>query len=101
VWFRSCLFARSNPAGGRGRVENSPMAIMAAIDGVGVAVAQLPYVSDALATGRLVTPFPIVRKKYESWYLVYRAVRQDDPALLLFREWLHGEPNSNATSISG
>jgi LysR family glycine cleavage system transcriptional activator/LysR family transcriptional regulator of beta-lactamase len=33
----------------------------------------------------------MVRKKYESWYLAYRPVRQDDPALLIFREWLHGE----------
>jgi len=71
--------------------ESSPMAIKAVLDGVGVAVAQLPYVSDALATGRLVAPFPTVRKKYESWYLAYRPVRRDDPALALFRKWLHGE----------
>lgn len=71
--------------------ESSPMAIKAVLDGVGVAVAQLPYVSDALASGRLVSPFPIVRKKYESWYLAYRPVRSDDPALRAFREWLHAE----------
>jgi DNA-binding transcriptional LysR family regulator len=61
------------------------------VDGVGVAVAQLPYVSDELASGRLVSPFPIVRKRYESWYLAYRPVRRDDPALRVFREWLLGE----------
>ena len=71
--------------------ENPSPAIKAVLDGVGVAVAQLPYVSDALATGRLVAPFPVVRKKYESWYLAYRPVRQADPALALFRDWLHGE----------
>jgi LysR family glycine cleavage system transcriptional activator/LysR family transcriptional regulator of beta-lactamase len=71
--------------------ESSPMAIKAVLDGVGVAVAQLPYVSDALASGRLVSPFPIVPRKYESWYLTYRPVRRDDPALLIFRDWLHGE----------
>ena len=90
-WFEAAgLPAPIRPAG-EVVFENSPMAIMAVLDGVGVAVAQLPYVSDALTSGRLVTPFPIVRKKYESWYLVYRPVRQDDRALLLFRDWLHGE----------
>ena len=71
--------------------ESSAMAIKAVLDGVGVAVAQLPYVSDELASGRLVAPFPIVRQRFESWYLAYRPIRQNDPALLLFRDWLHGE----------
>ncbi len=71
--------------------ENSPMAIKAVLDGVGVAVAQLPYVSDALIAGRLVAPFPIVRRKYESWYLAYRPIRQQDPALRVFRDWLNSE----------
>jgi LysR family glycine cleavage system transcriptional activator/LysR family transcriptional regulator of beta-lactamase len=67
------------------------MAIKAVLDGVGVAVAQLPYVSDALVAGRLVAPFRLVPRKYESWYLAYRPIRRDDPALLVFRDWLHGE----------
>jgi len=71
--------------------ESSAMAIKAVLDGVGVAVAQLPYVSDALATGRLVAPFPIVRRRFESWYLAYRPIRQNDPALIMFRDWLHRE----------
>jgi len=70
------------------------MAIQAVLDGVGVAVAQLPYVSDALASGRLVTPFPIVDRKYEGWYLAYRRMREKDAALLAFRNWLHGEAGS-------
>ncbi|NYT57037.1 LysR family transcriptional regulator [Eoetvoesia caeni] len=71
--------------------ESSVMAIQAALDGVGVAVAQLPYVSEALVAGRLVTLFPIVDRKYEGWYLAYRPIREKDPALLAFRNWLHGE----------
>lgn len=71
--------------------ESSPMAIQAVLDGVGVAVAQLPYVSDSLLAGRLVAPFPIVRRRYESWYLVYRPIRREDRALLIFRDWLHQE----------
>jgi LysR family glycine cleavage system transcriptional activator/LysR family transcriptional regulator of beta-lactamase len=71
--------------------ENSPMAIKAVLDGVGVGVAQLPYVSDALTARRLVCPFPIVPQRYQGWYLVYRPTRKDDRALAAFREWLHGE----------
>ena len=90
-WFEAAgLSAPVQPAA-EVSFENSAMAIQAVLDGVGVAVAQLPYVSDALIAGRLVAPFPIVPRKYESWYLVYRPIRQEDPALKVFREWLHGE----------
>jgi LysR family glycine cleavage system transcriptional activator/LysR family transcriptional regulator of beta-lactamase len=90
-WFEAAgLSAPIQPAA-EVSFENSPMAIKAVLDGVGVAVAQLPYVSDALTEGRLVAPFPIVRRKYESWYLAYRPIRQEDPALLVFRDWLRSE----------
>jgi DNA-binding transcriptional LysR family regulator len=90
-WFEAAgLSAPIQPAG-EVVFESSAMAIKAVLDGVGVAVAQLPYVSDELASGRLVAPFPIVRQRFESWYLAYRPIRQNDPALLLFRDWLHTE----------
>ena len=90
-WFEAAgLSAPIQPAG-EVVFESSAMAIKAVLDGVGVAVAQLPYVSDELASGRLVSPFPIVRRRFESWYLAYRPIRENDPALILFRDWLHGE----------
>ncbi|CAM5204554.1 LysR family glycine cleavage system transcriptional activator OS=Castellaniella defragrans OX=75697 GN=HNR28_001162 PE=3 SV=1 [Castellaniella defragrans] len=70
---------------------SSAMAVQAVLDGVGVLVAQLPYVSDALASGRLVAPFGIPRQRYESWYLAFRDVRAEDAALGVFREWLREE----------
>ncbi|TAN03251.1 MAG: LysR family transcriptional regulator [Rhodanobacteraceae bacterium] len=70
---------------------SSAMAVQAAIDGVGVLVAQLPYVSDALSSGRLVAPFGVPRQQYESWYLAFRSVRAEDAALGVFREWLRRE----------
>ncbi|TAL76286.1 MAG: LysR family transcriptional regulator [Burkholderiaceae bacterium] len=80
--------------------ESSAMAIQAALDGVGVAVAQLPYVSDALAAGRLVAPFPITGRRYEGWYLAYRPIREGDSALSAFRDWLHGEAELYASDPS-
>ncbi|HMN15874.1 MAG TPA: LysR substrate-binding domain-containing protein, partial [Bellilinea sp.] len=73
-WFEAAgLSAPIQPAN-EVSFESSMMAIQAALDGVGVAVAQLPYVSEALAAGRLVTPFRIVDRKYEGWYLAYRLI---------------------------
>ena len=90
-WFEAAgLSAPIQPAN-EVSFESSVMAIQAVLDGVGVAVAQLPYVSDALAAGRLVTPFPITAQKYEGWYLAYRPIREKDSALGAFRNWLHGE----------
>jgi LysR family glycine cleavage system transcriptional activator/LysR family transcriptional regulator of beta-lactamase len=71
--------------------ESNAMAMQAALDGVGIAIAQLPYVSDALAAGRLIAPFPIIAPTREGWFLEYRPVRREDPALLAFREWLNQE----------
>ena len=68
--------------------ESNAMAMQAVFDGVGVAIAQLPYVSDALRVGRLVAPFPIIAPTNEAWFLQYRPIRQEEPALLAFRSWL-------------
>ena len=75
----------------RAAFESNAMALQAVLDGTGVAVAQFPYVSDALAAGRLVSPFSIVARKRENWLLEYRPIRQDEPALIAFRNWLRRE----------
>jgi DNA-binding transcriptional LysR family regulator len=70
------------------RFDNYAMALQAAVDGVGVAIGLRPYVEDDLASGRLVAPFKLAVPKGQAWYLVYRSFRQDDAALVVFREWL-------------
>ena len=70
------------------RFDNYVMALQAAVDGVGVAIGLRPYVEDDLASGRLVAPFKLAVPKEQAWYLVYRPFRQDDAALVAFREWL-------------
>src|SRR5215471_455265 len=100
-WFEVAGLPHPIQPAGEAVFESSPMAIQAVLDGVGVAVAQLPYVSDALAAGRLVTPFPIVPQRYESWYLAYRPVRKDDPGLRVFRDWLHSEAKQQRQDYEG
>lgn len=70
---------------------SSSMAVQAALDGAGIAVAQIHYVSDALAARRLVAPFGIPPQRYESWYLAFRPVRSQEPALGWFHDWLRDE----------
>ena len=90
-WFEAAgLRAPVNP-GAEVFFDNNAMAMQAVLDGVGIAAAQTLYVTGALEAGRLVAPFPIVATKREAWYLEYRPSRADDPALIAFRDWLHGE----------
>jgi DNA-binding transcriptional LysR family regulator len=70
------------------RFDSYAMALQAAVDGVGVAMALRPYVEDDIAAGRLVAPFALAVPKGRAWYLVYRPFRHDDPGLLAFRDWL-------------
>jgi LysR family glycine cleavage system transcriptional activator/LysR family transcriptional regulator of beta-lactamase len=91
LWFEAAGLCAPVQSAAEASFESSTMAMQAVLDGVGITVAQLPYVSDALAAGRLVTPFRIPARGQEAWYLAYRTIRQDDPALLAFRSWLHGE----------
>lgn len=90
-WFEAARLSLPVRRTGEVLFESNAMAMQAALDGVGIALAQLPYVSDALVAGRLVAPFPIIAHKKETWFLEYRPVRRDDPALQSFRDWLHSE----------
>lgn len=90
-WFKAMGLSEPIKPGGEVSFENSPMAMQAVRDGVGVAIAQLPYVSDALAAADLVSPFPIPKREYEKWWLAYRPRREKNEALSAFREWLHAE----------
>ena len=84
------------------RFDSYAMALQAAVDGVGVTIGLRPYVVDDLASGRLVAPFKLAVPKGQAWYLVYRPFRQDDAALVAFRDWLmpnvERDPNSHPTS---
>jgi LysR family glycine cleavage system transcriptional activator len=63
-------------------------ALQAAAEGVGVAMGVSPYVDDDLRGGRLATPFKQSVSKGESWHLIYREFRKDEPAFLAFRAWI-------------
>jgi len=90
-WFEAAGLRPQVGSAGEILFESNAMAMQAALNGVGVAVAQVAYVSDAVAAGRLVSPFPILANKRESWFLQYRSTLREDPALIAFRDWLGEE----------
>src|SRR3546814_13256872 len=51
-WFEAARLRSPLHSAGEVSFESNAMAMQAALDGVGIAIAQFPYVSDALAAGR-------------------------------------------------
>lgn len=90
-WFRVAGIDRPVRRSSEVIFESNAMAMQAVHNGVGVAIAQIPSVSDALNAGRLIAPFPIVAPTEEAWFLQYRPIRQQEPALQAFRIWLLDE----------
>lgn len=67
------------------------LAIEAALDGQGVALAPHFMVAEDLKSGRLVRPFPIEVRQPARWYLVCPSGRLQDRAVEAFRAWLKDE----------
>ena len=64
------------------------MAIQAAIDGLGVALARTPFVEADIREGRLVAPFDLALPDKAGFYVVAPEETADTPKIKLFREWL-------------
>jgi len=76
---------------------------VAALDGLGVALASKPLVATALAQGRLVAPFEIAVGQHFAYYLVVPDAICERPAVMAFRNWLleesrTEEPRSGAVT---
>jgi LysR family glycine cleavage system transcriptional activator len=67
---------------------NSSLTYQAAIQGLGVAVAQVALVADDLAAGRLVAPFSLRVPGEWSYFLVRPLDREEPRKVMLLREWL-------------
>lgn len=68
--------------------DSMNLALQAAIDGLGVAVAVLALVGDDIAQGRLVQPFPAVRRSSRPFHVLYPQARSRQPKLAACRDWL-------------
>ena len=73
------------------RFDSYSLALDAAIDGAGIALALLPFRKKDLREGRLVTPFDIKAPAYGDWYFAYRQKRGRSAKVRAFRSWLLGQ----------
>jgi LysR family glycine cleavage system transcriptional activator len=72
------------------------LALEAAMEGQGVAMAPHFMVASDLKTGRLVKPFAIETQQPGRWYLVCRKERQNEPRIACFRDWLLAEVGADS-----
>jgi len=76
------------------------MALRAAVEGHGVALATDSLVIDDLRSGRLVRPFDLTLDTDVQMYLVYRKDRAEEPAIAAFRNWIVAETREVAHAVT-
>ena len=79
------------------RFENAALAYQAAIDELGVMIAQRALVQDDLATGRLVAPIPMPVRTPGGYYLAYPPYRPRSARVAAFEEWIVREAQAAET----
>jgi LysR family glycine cleavage system transcriptional activator len=70
------------------KFENSALAYQAAVDELGIVMAQRAFVEDDLRTGRLVAPLPLRASTDHAYYLAYPRQRRIKPIVALFQRWI-------------
>ena len=90
-WFKDAgVVVRRMPKGAQ--FPQTSLALQAAIDDQGVALARSAHVIDDIKAGRLVRLFPEVRSKSNvSYYFVCVPGREDETQIRAFRHWLKRE----------
>jgi LysR family glycine cleavage system transcriptional activator len=86
-WLIEAGYAELKPRQGL-TLDHFYLSIQAAIDGLGVAMGPTALVSDDLAAGRLVTPFPEVSLPARSYFAYVPQRDPMNPAGAVFCEWL-------------
>jgi len=92
MWLRAAGIDTVDPSRGP-RFSHDSMAVQAAIEGHGVALAVSTLVADDLAAGRLVRPFPptINEDTAFGYHLVYPHDNATDPRVRAFHDWISAE----------
>ena len=70
------------------RFDNSGLAYQAAINELGVAMAQTTYVAEDIEEGRLVPVFSTPLETERAFYALFAPSKRDDPGVLAFAQWL-------------
>lgn len=76
------------------RFPDTNMALQAAMDGQGIALARSAHVGDDLSAGRLVKLFEVAYPSSVAYHMVCREGTEDTPKIAAFREWLLAEADT-------
>lgn len=68
--------------------SSTVLAVSAATEGIGVALADVALLQREIASGLLVAPFDVSLDSHNAFYLVYKENRTLTPAMQIFRDWM-------------
>ncbi len=80
--------------------NSTALAVQAAAEGLGVAIAQRLQVSPELASGRLVIPFQTALQRPRGISVVAHRERLADPRVVAFRDWVEEEARLTLESLN-
>lgn len=98
-WFKLAGVTGVDPRQGP-RFRDVSLALEAARDGQGVALAMEPLARADIAAGRLVIPFETPLRARFAFYLVVPAALAERPAVAAFREWLLDEASKEPGRVA-
>lgn len=92
-WFRDAgVEVKSLPKGTR--FPDTGMAVQAAVDDQGIALARSAHVADDLAAGRLVKLFNVFSPSSVAYYIVCQKGREQHPSIRAFITWILDEAHT-------
>ncbi|MYG53496.1 MAG: transcriptional regulator GcvA [Rhodospirillaceae bacterium] len=90
MWLLAAGVEGVDPAAGP-VFESVPVALEAALNHIGMVIADRQILARDLADGRLVEPFDVHMPSTAGYYLVYPPGSAEDPRLRAFRDWMREE----------
>jgi LysR family glycine cleavage system transcriptional activator len=80
--------------------ETMELAARAAVEGLGVAIADLYLVREELAAGTLVAPFELRVSDDTGYFVFFRRSRRAEPAIIAFRDWVLAEAAADERDLA-
>ncbi len=68
--------------------SSTSLAVSAAAEGIGIALADLALIEREIKAGRLVAPFDVALDVHNAFYLVYKENRTMTPSMQAFKDWI-------------
>lgn len=83
------------------RFANSGLALDAAKDGLGIALAPRPLIAREVAAGHLAIPFDVAMPSRYAYYVVTPQASAERPEIRQFRDWVLAEAAADAAASGG